>query len=162
MKSNTAFTGFTLVELMVAIAILAITLAVGIPAMNTLRNTMAVGETANNLANIFAYARGEAVARVTDVSVSRCEDDSCSFSVFVDLNGDCFVGDGDGITRVSPPLSDSLSVSEPTACFTFDSLGQTTLPDDIEFEVKDKSSDEIKKIVTVFKTGLVSIKKPDS
>lgn len=65
--------GFTLVELMMVIAILAILITIGIPSFTTLIKNNRLTSAANNLAGAVHFARAEAVRRNLDVHVSAVE-----------------------------------------------------------------------------------------
>ena len=105
--------GFTLVELMVTLAIAAILLTVAVPGfqsfiLNARRTTLA-----NDLVLALAYAKSEAVKRGVRVTVcSRQDDTTCAGSttwdtgwlVFVDNNGDGVIDSGDLVLQVYPSL----------------------------------------------------------
>lgn len=61
--------GFTLIELMITIVILGITLAVGLPGLNNLREGVALNSSANQLVGSLAFARSEAAFRVTLITI---------------------------------------------------------------------------------------------
>jgi type IV fimbrial biogenesis protein FimT len=63
--------GFTLVEMIVAVAIVAILLAVGIPSMRDLINSQRVRAAASGLYSDLTYARAEAIKRNAQVQVVR-------------------------------------------------------------------------------------------
>lgn len=63
--------GFTLVEMVVAIAIVAILLAVGVPSLRDMAVSQRVRGGASNLYADLAYARSEAIKRNAQVSVVR-------------------------------------------------------------------------------------------
>jgi len=63
--------GFTLIEMIVAIAIAAVLLAVGIPALRDMTVSQRVRAAANGLYSDLAYARSEAIKRNTQVAVAR-------------------------------------------------------------------------------------------
>lgn len=98
--------GVTLIELMVTIAVLAITLSLAVPAMQefTIRNRLA--SINNDLMTALIYAKSEAVKR--GVTVSLCSSStgtgcggtwSNGWIVFVNLDGDSpAVADGGGET----------------------------------------------------------------
>lgn len=65
----TRFKGFTLIELMVIIAIVAITAAIAVPNFTNLIRNNQVQAKADELSSLIQYARSEAVTKRTDVTV---------------------------------------------------------------------------------------------
>lgn len=93
--------GFTLVEMMVVIAIMAITAAIALPNMSNWVNRQRVARKADQIANVFRQARAEAVRRNAVLVVCQvvikadgkpdngCKDGVVSgFLAFVDTNKD--------------------------------------------------------------------------
>jgi type IV fimbrial biogenesis protein FimT len=124
--------GFTLIELLVAMVILGILVAAGVPGLRTLMSNMAVRSTSDQLLNALAYARGEAVARVTNISVCASGNQtSCSgtwsdgWIVFVDNNGDGSVtAPADVVIKVEDNSANDTDIAGGTV--TFDRLGENT------------------------------------
>ena len=71
--------GFTIIELMVTLAVAAILLAIAIPSFNYLMVSNKLTTTANDIVTAVNTARITAIKRNTDVSV--CTDASCSVNV---------------------------------------------------------------------------------
>ncbi len=71
--------GFTLIELMIAVGILAILLAVAAPSMDAFIRNNSVATEANNLLNIIQYTRSEAVRRSESITLcaSNAARDNC-------------------------------------------------------------------------------------
>lgn len=69
MKNYLRITGFTLVELLITLAILAIIFQIGAPAMTNMIANNKVDNTARRLSETFNYARSEAVTRGEVISV---------------------------------------------------------------------------------------------
>ncbi|MCC5826462.1 GspH/FimT family pseudopilin [Alkalimonas sp.] len=72
-------TGFTLIELMVTVAVMAIVLTVAIPSFTNLINGNRLTSQANELLSALSYARSEAIRRNADVIFCHSQDGtSCS------------------------------------------------------------------------------------
>lgn len=90
--------GFTLLELLITVALAAILLAIAAPSFTTIIRNNAMGSARDSLYNAIQYARTEAVSRNTHVSICAAADanfDSCAdvddwavngWVVFVDSN----------------------------------------------------------------------------
>jgi type IV fimbrial biogenesis protein FimT len=70
---RTGKNGFTLIEMLVVIAISAILLAIGVPSMNSFLERNAVSGQVNTLLGTVALARSEAIKRNGPVTVCRSE-----------------------------------------------------------------------------------------
>ena len=90
--------GFTLIELMVTIAILAIVLAIAIPSFGTLQAGTRLTTQVNDLVSVLSYARVEALKRGSRVTVCTSSDGaSCTSSGnwdqgWIVFNDDCTTG----------------------------------------------------------------------
>jgi prepilin-type N-terminal cleavage/methylation domain-containing protein len=102
--------GFTLMELMIVLALAAVILAIGAPNFREFRQNNRLTATANDFLASVQLARTEAVKRQTNVSICPSDDPaaadpSCSggeFSrwiVFEDDDGDCARGAGEPVIR---------------------------------------------------------------
>jgi type IV fimbrial biogenesis protein FimT len=108
--------GFTLIELMVTIAILAIVLGLAVPSFQDFVSRNRLVAATNNLVSALALARSEAIKRATPVTVASA-DWSAGWQVFVDTGT---IGDpaGDTVLRVYQPNAGNAPVITPDANFT--------------------------------------------
>lgn len=113
--------GFTLVELMVAVALLAVLLAMGVPSFKETIERNQLASQANEFISSLSIARSEAVKRGKVVTVCKSVDGSgCSAAsagyevgwiVFVDENGDGVRnGDTDELLQRSYELKDGYTL----------------------------------------------------
>jgi type IV fimbrial biogenesis protein FimT len=96
--------GFTLIELMVSVAVLAIVLALAVPNFQDFVRRNRLAATTNDLVSALALARSEAVKRAARVSVASA-DWRVGWQVFVDTGtvGDASDEPADNILRVYQP-----------------------------------------------------------
>jgi type IV fimbrial biogenesis protein FimT len=123
--------GFTLIELMVTIAVAAILLSIGIPAFNQMTATNRIASETNDLVSALNFARSEAVKRGATVSVCSSNNGTgCSGSwsdgwlVFVDADGDAAVDAGDTVVRAGEPKSGGTTWASGGGNITFQASGR--------------------------------------
>lgn len=108
-KSN----GFTLIELMVVIAIMAILAAIAIPSFREYARNSALVATTNQLVNAIETSKGEALKRNMRVVISP-QDGSAwrsGWHVFVDANNNLTFDAGDVFVQKVEALPDFLDIS---------------------------------------------------
>ena len=107
--------GFTLIELMVAVAVMIVVLAIGIPGIARLKIGGELTTTTNDLVGTLNFARSEAVRRGQDVSVNP---EAGGWSDGWTVN------DAAGTDiRVFPEVASASTVTATVSPITFDSLG---------------------------------------
>jgi type IV fimbrial biogenesis protein FimT len=127
------YSGFTLVELMVVLAIIAIVMAFGMPSFNEFVKNDRLSTQINLLVGHLAYARSEAVLRAQQVGLCASSNStSCTGSwsdgwlVYVDANGNSgYDADADTILRVHQGLPTGMSLNSTTigSNFLYDRRG---------------------------------------
>lgn len=137
--------GFTLLELMTAVAILGILLGIGVPAFNNLIRGTQIAAESSNLMLALTLARSEAVKRGIRVSVcpptnanaNECDEDgdwNKGWMVFADDFGDSGVYDPSDFTLQiwQPPANDVAVTSVERTSITFDRIGRAEFEDTFE------------------------------
>lgn len=96
--------GFTLIEMMVAVAILAILLAIGIPAFGALIDNQRLDSSTDSLMRSVQFARGEATRRNRHVTMTPLGDGWHSgWVVFLDANNNGMLDVDEVILREDRP-----------------------------------------------------------
>ncbi len=118
--------GFTLIELMVTIAVIALIAAVASPAMITLMNSNRLSSTAGELASAAQLARAEAIRRSAPVVLCG-SDDGLECTAGGDWRGWAVVGqnnrDADEETIRGGIFPANLDLTGPAGGITFNSTG---------------------------------------
>lgn len=119
--------GFTLIELMVAVALLGIVLAIAAPSMSDYIDKRRVINAAEAVYSQFLYARSESVARSETVFVSFSTNGTDTWSVGVSTTPDCdptvttvtdatactmVIDDGDGNIHGDDPDGDGTAITD--------------------------------------------------
>ncbi len=168
--------GFTLIELMITIAIAAIVMAIGVPAFqDMIRNNRIIAQT-NDVMSALNFARGEAIKRGRPVVLCKSSDGAaCATSgnwdqgwmIFVDTNNNAAADSGEEILRVHDALTGGNTLvgnGNVSTYISYSSDGVTRLKNGGSFQSGTltfglcNSSHEKNKI-TINKTGRVKIDK---
>lgn len=118
--------GFTLVELMITIAVAAILLAIATPSFTSLINSSRLTGAANEMVAVLQGARMEAVRRNSTISVCvDCNGDD-SLIAYVDANNDDAFSAGEEIVRQSTVHAAVQITAGPNIAFRADGLGRAS------------------------------------
>lgn len=165
---TTKQTGFTLIELMVTIAVLAILLSIAIPSFQNMVLNNRIAAQANQVITALNYARSEAVKRAAPATVcstnggAACagsKDWSTGWLVFADADGDGTVDAGETVLRVWPALGGSNTLNAGTNLrITFTATGVATSFNDI-FRLCDKRGKDEARAVAINVMGRSYVQK---
>lgn len=98
--------GFTLIEMMVAVAVLAILLTIGLPAFGALIDNQRLDASVNTLFRSVQFSRGEAARQNRFVTIAPLEQTWHSgWRVFIDSNNNGQYDDGEVVLREEKPSS---------------------------------------------------------
>lgn len=138
--------GFTLIELMIVIAIAGVAIALGVPMLGNYARDSRLTTTTNGVVLAVNYARSEAVKRTETVSLCPSTDQvSCAggtdwsigWIVWVDESDDRTVDAGETILRVGDAVDGSISIDTAAAtALTFDTDGSLSTPNTATFTVE--------------------------
>lgn len=93
------FSGFTLIELMITVSVIAVLLGIAVPSFQTMIINMSLASAANEVTAALQQARLEAIRRNRSVSVYL--DTSRQWTVYVDTDGDKVYTSADNVTNTS-------------------------------------------------------------
>jgi len=127
--------GFTLLELIITLAVMSILVTVGFPSFSSMLKTNAVNTERDNLFNSLVYARTEAIKRGETITICKSSDliicDTTAtwtkgWIIFEDSNGNGVLL-GETIMRVQETLKQEILLSFDNGDFvTFDGLGKAS------------------------------------
>ncbi|MCK7552064.1 GspH/FimT family pseudopilin [Marinobacter goseongensis] len=166
--------GFTVIELMLTIAVLAVVVTFAIPSFQTMIMNNRISSQANEITSLVSFARSEASKR-PDARVTLCpsnDGSSCAggaawesgWIAMLDVDGDQTLdaGDGDRVLRVGEPLAGGntfrIAGFGGNAFIQFDGSGQPVSPGalgavDGSLVVCDSRDDEFARGVVVMVSG---------
>jgi type IV fimbrial biogenesis protein FimT len=105
------FRGFTLIEVLVALAIIFILALVSIPSFINLIQSRRLSTAAEQLYNTLQYARTEAIKRNANVYVSFITGDSWCYGVNLNSACNCSIPNNCGLGSEAAPESQKLSLT---------------------------------------------------
>lgn len=132
--------GFTLVELMVVVMILAILLTIAVPSFRQYQATQSVRSAASDLVTAMLFARSEAVKRNTDVDVSASSSWAQGWLVTAG-----------GVTLRASGAHSGVEVDGSVSTLSYGSNGRAS--EAATFEIKSATDDVTPRCVRVSGTG---------
>lgn len=158
--------GFTVVELMITVAIVGMLLAVGVPSMRTMLQTNKVAAQSRSVVTAFNFARSEAVTRKADVHVIPTDGNSWSNGITVWTDADdsgAMNNNDDEVLQVYDGLdASSLTPSATVAQVSFDNDGFMISPSSaVSFELKLDNCYVDGRTITVNLTGRLDVETTD-
>lgn len=159
--------GFTILELMVAIAVFAILLAVGVPSFVQIVRNNRITAQANELISALNVARSESIKRGSPVSVcsstdgADCADDTnwaTGWIVFTDAAGSAGqVDGGDVLVQVWPAVAGGLQLNSSREFIQYTSMGMTSPVAAASFDLfKSGAPADTARCIAISTTGRVS------
>ncbi len=111
--------GFTLVELMITLAIAGILVAVGIPSFNSTISDSRLTSYANDFVTALNLARSEAIKRGQPVSIRKSNANwESGWRLFTDADGDGNEDTGDTLLRIYTGLPSTFTLRGTTPSYT--------------------------------------------
>lgn len=126
LPARRAAAGFTLIELMITIAVAAILLMIAAPSFTSLINSNRLTSSANEMVGVLQSARMEAVRTSSTVSVCVDCDGAGSMIAYVDANDDDSFNAGEEIIRRATANSEVQINSGANIAFRADGLGRAS------------------------------------
>ncbi|WP_226666327.1 GspH/FimT family pseudopilin [Microbulbifer aggregans] len=154
--------GFTLVELMVTIAILSVVIGFGVPSFNTLVKNYRITTTSTDTAGLLQFARAEAVRLGGGVRVSALDNDiNKGLRVWVDGNSNNSFDSGEELRVVSSiPLSLAADIGGNEASqlqLVFNAQGETDLASKLTLALCDDRSGAYGRVLEVLVSGAMRV-----
>jgi len=163
MKKNS---GFTLLELLITVAIISIVMAIAVPSMTTFTQNDRLTTNINTLIGHLAYARSEAVKRSQQVSICSSNNaTTCTggnwqdgWIVYIDADGDNSFTAGEEVLRAQQALEGANTLTTAIGTqLTYDYRGFVNAASVGSFQLCDGRSGPHGKTIRISTTGRVRI-----
>lgn len=163
MKKNS---GFTLLELLITVALISIVMAIAVPSMTTFTQNDRLTTNINTLIGHLAYARSEAVKRSQQVSIcssnnaTTCTGGSWQdgWIVYIDADGDNSFTAGEEVLRAQQALEGANTLTTAIGTqVTYDYRGFVNAASVGSFQLCDGRSGPHGKTIRISTTGRVRI-----
>ncbi|KTT05021.1 peptidase [Pseudomonas oryzihabitans] len=148
--------GFTLIETMVAIAILAIVISIAAPSFTSMLQSNRAAVLSNELLGTLQIARSEALKRRTNVVLCRSAVGSSNCVNGTDWSSGWLLMQGNTVLRTWEPISGGTLVG-PNAGMTYQSNGLTTLAGGTQATFTITTSPTCSRTIQVSTTGNATV-----
>ena len=143
--------GFTLIEMLVTIAILVILLSIGIPNFNTMIRSSSMSSNSSDLLSALNYARTEAVKQGVSVQLGQVSASSWTDGFVVSV-----MGSGEEL-RIWERFTTGSEVSSAVSTFVFNGTGE--LDNAGSLTLCDSRTSEQGRIISVLVSGVAYVEK---
>ena len=140
--------GFTLVELMITLAIAAILMALAVPSFNSTIKNNRISTQASELITSLNYVRSEAIKRGADVTIGRAD---------VNWENGWIITTGITTLRNHAAFEGTNTLEGTAIAVTYRGTGRTTDTNDITFTLCDDRENSTGRLIEISLTGRASI-----
>lgn len=130
-KSNKT-QGFTLLELMITLAVAAIMMSIALPSFMSLIRDSRMTANTNDFLTALNYARSEAVTRNVDVIVQSNGSWEAGWDIYIDANGDNLVN-ADERLKTHSALATGYTLNAAISSVVYESTGLRNTPMGVSF-----------------------------
>jgi type IV fimbrial biogenesis protein FimU len=142
MPRVSAMQGFTLIELIITVALISLAVGIAVPNLTLLIRNNQIETQAQTLNSLMQFARGEAVARRTQVTISRAGDIWTVATTAQTLRQETFIPEQAAIMTNPTPLA-----------LTYESNGTSSLPGIVRITVCRDNDPDRGYLLTIDRSG---------
>lgn len=160
--------GFTLIEVLLVVALIGIIAAIGLPAFSEISANNRLMTSANNFIGSFHRARSEALKRSTEITLLACKPDCGTtgtaswengWQIFIDTDGDdAYTAGTDELLNAVDDLPPSMTASQNgttpiNTIYTYNAQGRLIINQNNEIKLCDARTGETGRLITLTLMG---------